>query len=425
MDEDNANIVAALMRRRSIDANDAMSAVNPTALGPRLPNAPLRLRVGAHLHDAYGVQQARDMNAMARDVPTYQQAMGARDDHVRSERDLRPFNEAYVRGFARPIGINPYNGKQETANPEVLGGRFLSTLGDIVHGRNSVTDNEARLGGAGAAGFAATGGMMASRPKGSVGTFGGIRAKTADLEALSRAEAYEKMGHAPESIWPRTGWFRHHDGNWRFEIDDSKASLNLDKKEYDGIAKELMDYNEGLRWYEKLKVPESVHHGLDTLYELFGREPGVGAPKPLMDRLNHPDLYAAYPDLKSLNSTINVIGDQGFKPSPFQNKRYATIDPVSSVTEMKTTPLSSLMHEVGGHAVQQVEGFAGGSSPGRIKRKDPGASEAEAYDLYHRNSGEVEARLVQKRLNLTAEQRRARPPWYDYDVHPYDQIVEK
>jgi hypothetical protein len=38
-------------------------------------------------------------------------------------------------------------------------------------------------------------------------------------------------------------------------------------------------------------------------------------------------------------------------------------------------------------------------------------------------AGEVEARAVQERRNLTAEQRRARPPWLDYDVPEASQIV--
>ncbi len=48
--------------------------------------------------------------------------------------------------------------------------------------------------------------------------------------------------------------------------------------------------------------------------------------------------------------------------------------------------------------------------------------EVDPYDLYKRLSGEVEARNVQKRLNLTPEERRASPPWQTRDVDENDII---
>lgn len=47
----------------------------------------------------------------------------------------------------------------------------------------------------------------------------------------------------------------------------------------------------------------------------------------------------------------------------------------------------------------------------------------DGYGLYKRTAGEVEARATQARRDLTADQRRARPPWLDYDVSESDQIV--
>ena len=42
---------------------------------------------------------------------------------------------------------------------------------------------------------------------------------------------------------------------------------------------------------------------------------------------------------------------------------------------------------------------------------------------YHRLAGEVEARAVQSRMDLSPEQRAARAPWLDYDVPVDQQIV--
>jgi hypothetical protein len=51
----------------------------------------------------------------------------------------------------------------------------------------------------------------------------------------------------------------------------------------------------------------------------------------------------------------------------------------------------------------------------------------DAYDepgeLYRRTSGEVEARNVQTRRDMTPDQRRATPPWETEDVPRAQQIV--
>jgi hypothetical protein len=46
-----------------------------------------------------------------------------------------------------------------------------------------------------------------------------------------------------------------------------------------------------------------------------------------------------------------------------------------------------------------------------------------AQELYKRLAGETEARNVQTRMNMSAEQRRASPPWTTQDVLDEDQIV--
>lgn len=60
-------------------------------------------------------------------------------------------------------------------------------------------------------------------------TFAGRNAKTADTAALSRAEDMAAKGLPREQIWNDTGWFQGRDGKWRFEIDDSGASVQAGK----------------------------------------------------------------------------------------------------------------------------------------------------------------------------------------------------
>lgn len=54
----------------------------------------------------------------------------------------------------------------------------------------------------------------------------------------------------------------------------------------------------------------------------------------------------------------------------------------------------------------------------RVARDDP-------YKRYRSLAGEEESRAVQKRQDLTADERRARPPWQDYDTPPERQIVTR
>ena len=55
----------------------------------------------------------------------------------------------------------------------------------------------------------------------------GEKAKTADVEKLSKAEELERQGKSREEIFDTTGWWRGKDGNWRFEIKDDPALINF------------------------------------------------------------------------------------------------------------------------------------------------------------------------------------------------------
>jgi hypothetical protein len=113
---------------------------------------------------------------------------------------------------------------------------------------------------------------------------------------------------------------------------------------------------------------------------------------------------------------------------------------------------SYVMHEVQ-HGLQGTEGFQRGGSPREFTPDQIAAERARLMaiaeppsespsgwgsvsnisgdmpdldvgrSLYNRLAGEVEARAVQKRMDLTPDQRRSRPPWMDYDVPEDQQIV--
>ncbi len=193
-------------------------------------------------------------------------------------------------------------------------------------------------------------GMLLS-PKNAVGILGGKLAQTADRNALAKAEQMAASGASREDIWRDTGWFQGGDGKWRFEIDDTPLKAGVGE----------------------------------------GRGFSEGA-------ITHPGLAAAYPENNVLTSSSRAIPGmaQGFY-NDGRGFRSPTIH-VEAATEGGRRKLAA--HE-GQHAVQDIEGFSPGMS-----------------DIYGQNywkaPGEVEARAVEKRLPLSAEERRARPPWLDY-----------
>lgn len=270
------------------------------------------------------------------------------------------------------------------------------------------------------AGLGATGGLATAglRPTG-VGIFGGRLAKTADLEALSRAEKMAAEGASRDAIWNETGWFQGADGKWRFEIPDHAAATTA--KAWQGSIDDLSA------------------------------------------NLDHPAAYEAYPDLAHIPSIM--AKSKGHRRGSLQEDGDQL-----TLTAMGDSPFdmtSVALHEMQ-HAIQKAEGTAPGGSPQYghpredVWRAAKGAYEDAAADddllrdlgvdvpeskaprkswddlsdreklewldrgrsrIYHRLAGEVEARNVQERMLMSASERRARPPWTTQSIPDEDQII--
>jgi len=261
--------------------------------------------------------------------------------------------------------------------------------------------------------------------------FLGAGAKTADKEAMALAHQMDASGASREDIWNKTGWFKGVDGNWRFEVPDNEASLK-------GYI-----------------------------------QPGAAFEGELPDVINHPHVYDAYPNMRDINVNYGQGGVSSGAYAPPIDGIHG-LDEHIRIGQKSDDPLSTGLHEMQ-HAIQDREGFAAGGNnltlkPGtpawdiyqeRLKtiktplnretyslaagydglapEKDykaylkivnkPSAlvlKEAQKYaadTAYLRQAGEVEARTTQKRMNMTAEERKARYPWLDYDVPEDQQIV--
>ena len=156
--------------------------------------------------------------------------------------------------------------------------------------------------------------------------FAGKRATLQDNDMLGRMKQAEDLffqGKKNRDVFNETGVFKGADGKLRFEIDDTNSKLNVD-------------------------VLHKLNLNKDDLSIV---KMNVG------DFLDHPDLYALYPDLKNLPLRFKKkeFGEATGSFSPSSKTITLAVDDPKQMR-------SVLMHEMQ-HAVQDKEGFSRGSNP--------------------------------------------------------------
>ncbi|HCF9836867.1 TPA: PLxRFG domain-containing protein [Pseudomonas aeruginosa] len=217
-------------------------------------------------------------------------------------------------------------------------------------------------------------------------SFAGRNAVGANLHALSTAQQRIAIGENAEVVRRDTGWHRSADGKWRFEISDHQASI--------AVAGETAG-----------AIINMAH--LNAINDERSR-PTVG------DVLNHPQLFAAYPDLQRIPVAVMPEGITALA----RLRRFATGNQVEVQANMPRTEVASaILHELQ-HAIQIREGFAmGGSARAFVSNFDKtGAA------TYRRLAGEVEARNTQARLKMTPRLRRDIAPDESADI-PASQVL--
>jgi hypothetical protein len=291
-------------------------------------------------------------------------------------------------------------------------------------------------------------------------------------------QATNKLGQPIRTGFP--------DGMPRFEIDDSGATTTFGRSLWDDQQAARLDDPDTYKAYQRYQnMPSSKIEGsakIQANYADVKRRLGleddyfsVGA------NIKHDDLLSAYTDVGAEKFQRGIDGG-GLGEYSEQGVKIAR---GLRGDEAKSTTLHELQH-----AIQQREGFARGGSPEGMSdaydalrarlhflEQDPGYIEASSkvddafekvmrgelgedqirateesvaksypaygearqvvrqlgtqkqggYEGYKRLAGEAEARLVQSRMNLTADQRLAEPithgSKYGFDVPEADQIV--
>lgn len=212
------------------------------------------------------------------------------------------------------------------------------------------------------------GNEKAARRGGTRASMAGPKAKTASSKSLALAEAMEEDGASREEIWRKTGWIRGADGQWRFEVDDSKAEFRpngdarlLGEPRYRRLE-ELTD-----KWgdsFEKGGEPltEAEEAEMEALQEEYSDRLWEKKYE-LQDFLKHDELYEAYPMLRHTTVRFEKL-DPGVK-GKFDKRNGAIILSDSLFGKGPET----LLHEIQ-HIIQKYEGFQGGTSPEYWARRD-------------------------------------------------------
>lgn len=198
--------------------------------------------------------------------------------------------------------------------------------------------------------------------------YAGENARTADLNALTRASTMEAAGADAQTIRRETGWFRGMDGKWRFEIDDSGMEYRRDGDarlmEESGYRRlqELTD--KWARNAENRGEPLTAEETAESERlegEYYDR---AWAEKyELADFLRHSDLFEAYPALRHTSVVFK-------ETMPGVNGYYdRTMGAIVLNKDLVGSPERTLVHEIQ-HIIQGTEEFAGGASPNYWKRKN-------------------------------------------------------
>lgn len=243
--------------------------------------------------------------------------------------------------------------------------------------------------------------------------------RTFRMDNLSVARKMEEEKKDAKAIKMATGWERGADGKWRYEIPDVKINDTMDV----GGGHIVKRYEDDMLW-------------------------NGGKLSKVIDA---PELFKAYPQLKDVRIETDAIMNDMPSNGEYNSKTNTITIHADDLKYMN----SILNHEIQ-HVIQDIEGFAKGGSPrlvrGEVKKRfdevtkqirqlraEGKEDEAKAlieknrglYNAYQKNddynsykslAGEVEARNVSARLNMTPEERRKSLAESTEDVARKDQI---
>lgn len=275
---------------------------------------------------------------------------------------------------------------------------------------------------------------------------------TIRLDNLAIAREMEFVGKDALSIKIATGWERGADDKWRYEDSDLRVNDNVRffKSENGYYSLMLSDLNGDDRLFDEYPelagISVTVKDGViekaflnDSIIEITGNFVSEGQ---LL-----PDKKNAFENILSHEIQHAIQDKEGFarggSPEEFKDTKLevlrdinyftdgdflkgSTITDTNSIREAlekKNPYLNSTIAEIYGDKLQKVAVKYGYSDLSQLI--DSYESLPSALGQYHKLSGEVEARNVQSRMNMTPEERRNSLARLTEDIRREDQIFLK
>lgn len=266
---------------------------------------------------------------------------------------------------------------------------------------------------------------------------------------LAVAKEMDAAGEPTKTIYLATGWEKGFDGKWRYDLIENQDDFKIDEKELNKI----IEITSASDWNDVTT----------TIGDMFPKA----------------NVLKAYPDLKNVKIVFYENKDQDQSASFIRKTDRINVNLQGRGNRAKDGGYSrdlhrllraSLVHEIQ-HAIQHREGFERGGSPDTaptkqlkeklIKKIDKKISDFESrlpditeewtdnhdliekeidklkeekislsnrdlsYEAYRKISGEVEARNVEDRLNLTAEERKNTPISDTEEYDREDQLLNE
>lgn len=231
-------------------------------------------------------------------------------------------------------------------------------------------------------------------------SYKGLKAAENDMNSYIKALEMYEADEEEWKIFAETGWFRGADGKWRYEIDDSKATVF---RHGDAAFRN----NENYQKYSKmLETGDFFNPEFEKLEQIYR---DIGERDHLTDYLVHDELYRAYPFLKNMKVQKTAEEDMNGYFNRFSNEIVVNESLFLPYVEEKLK--STLLHEVQ-HVIQQYEKFAGGATLNTWENIDisKNGEILDDFTKYRITAGEIEARDVSDRVSLDYEQRRHKLP---------------
>ncbi|MDY3326692.1 ParB N-terminal domain-containing protein [Riemerella anatipestifer] len=231
------------------------------------------------------------------------------------------------------------------------------------------------------------------------------------ISKLQEAEEMELSSNSPKEIRIKTGWERGADGEWRYEIPDIKP---FDDVVENHLTKTLEKVKTIGEWFSK-QTGSKVKEGMIQLGDFAQKGSTIKQAQELGIELS--PLFEAYPQLKDIKIKLHSIEESSSKGSyKTERELFFSLDnnavrTISIREDLSPTQANAtLIHEIQ-HAIQDIEGFAKGGNGTDVD--------------YKRKAGEVEARNVQNRAYMSAEQRQQSTLQETEDTTRDEQIISK